>query len=133
MLPLRHAGRWQIASIVLLFAVLAAALTPFVWFWGDRSGGLRFFANMDKWLHGITFLVLAVWFTGMFARGRYVLIAIGLLAFGLIIEALQYLVGYRTADWFDMGANAGGIALGLLLGVAGVGGWCERVESRWAA
>ncbi|MEL7187789.1 MAG: VanZ family protein [Pseudomonadota bacterium] len=132
MLPLRYARRWQIASLLLLFAVLAAALTPVVWFWDDRVGGLRWFQNVDKWLHGATFFILAVWFTGMVARSRYAWVVVGLLVFGFVIEGCQYLVAYRSADWNDAGANAAGILLGITLALVGMGGWCERVEGYWA-
>ena len=57
---------------------------------------------------------------------------IGLLLFGLVIEACQLMVSYRTADWIDVGANAAGIILGLVIGVAGIGGWCLRAEERLA-
>ena len=133
MLPLRFKRRWQIASLLLLLGVLVAALTPVVWFWDDRIGGLRWFDNVDKWLHGMTFFVLAVWFTGMFSRGRYVYVAIGLLLFGVVIEGCQYMVAYRTADWTDAGANAAGILLGMTLALVATGGWCERIEDYWTA
>ena len=131
MLPLRYAGRWRVASLVLLSFVLLAALMPVVWFWGDRVGGLNWFRNVDKWAHGITFFVLAVWFTGMFARRQYILVFVGLLLFGMLIEGSQYLVSYRTADWRDVGANAAGIVLGILVATLGSGGWCQRLEDRW--
>ena len=133
MLPLRHARRWQVASALLLLVVLVAALMPVVWFWDDRISALRWFNNVDKWLHGVTFFVLAVWFTGMFSRNRYGQIAIGLLLFGVMIEGCQYLVAYRTADWTDAGANAAGILLGTTLALLGTGGWCERFEDHWAS
>ncbi len=133
MLPLRFAARWRSASIVLLLFVLAAALSPVFWFWDDKAGGLRWFENTDKWLHGMTFFVLTVWFSGMFPKRRYALMALGLLGFGLVIEACQYSVSYRTADWFDVGANATGIIIGMAIAFAGAGGWCQRVEERWSA
>lgn len=132
MLPLRYSRRWQFASLLLLMTVLIAALMPVVWFWDDRIGGLRWFDNVDKWLHAFTFFVLAIWFTGMVARSRYGYVAIGLLVFGFIIEACQYLLTYRTADWTDAGANAAGILLGVALALLWTGGWCERIEDRWA-
>ena len=133
MLPLRYERRWQVASLFLLLSVLVGALTPVVWFWDDRVSGLRWFDNFDKWLHGITFFVLAVWFTGMFSRSRYAHVVIGLLLFGVVIEGCQYLVAYRTAAWTDAGANAAGVFLGLTLALVGTGGWCERIEKNWVS
>lgn len=133
MLPLQHARRWQIASILILILVLGAALMPAVWFFDSKVAALRWFEDVDKWLHGITFLVLAAWFTGMYQRRSYWRIALGLLAFGFVIEVCQRMVSYRTADVYDVIADAGGIIIGLLIGIAGLGGWCLRLENRWFA
>jgi hypothetical protein len=128
MLPLRHAARWQMASLFLLLIVLAATLMPAVWFWDDRFKALSWFESIDKWFHGITFLALSIWFTGLYTKSAYWRIGLGLLAFGLVIEACQRVVTYRTADWMDVGADAAGIILGLVIGAAGIGGWCLRAE-----
>jgi VanZ family protein len=128
MLPLRHAARWQMASLFLLLIVLAATLMPAVWFWDDRFKALSWFESIDKWFHGITFLALSIWFTGLYNKSAYWRIGLGLLAFGLVIEACQRMVTYRTADWMDVGADAAGIILGLVIGAAGIGGWCLRAE-----
>jgi VanZ family protein len=128
MLPLRHAARWQMASLFLLLIVLAATLMPAVWFWDDRFKALSWFEGFDKWFHGITFLALSIWFTGLYNKSAYWRIGLGLLAFGLVIEACQRMVTYRSADWMDVGADAAGIILGLVIGAAGIGGWCLRAE-----
>ena len=105
---------------------------PAVWFWDDKHGAIRWFQGFDKWLHGVTFLMLSLWFTGLYNKNVYWKIGVGLLAFGLMIEACQRLVGYRTADWMDVGADTAGIILGLVIGAAGVGGWCLRAEGYFA-
>ena len=132
MLSLRYARRWQVASLTLLLLVLAATLMPAVWFWDDRFKAMSWFDGIDKWFHGVTFLVLSVWFTGLYRKRSYWKIGIGLLLFGLIIEACQRMVSYRTAEWLDVGADAVGIILGLVIGAVGIGGWCLRVEERLA-
>jgi len=132
MLSLRYARRWQVASLILLLLVLAATLMPAVWFWDDRFKAMSWFDGIDKWFHGVTFLVLSVWFTGLYRKRSYWKIGIGLLLFGLIIEACQRMVSYRTAEWLDVGADAVGIILGLVIGAVGIGGWCLRVEERLA-
>ena len=116
MLPLRYAARWRAASIFLLLGVLAGALMPAVWFWGDRAGFLSWFVNVDKWLHAATFAFLAVWFGGQYRANRYWRIGVGLLLFGMLIEVCQRMVTYRSAEWFDLVADAAGIAVGLLIG-----------------
>lgn len=128
MLPLRYSRRWQIASLVILFLVLAMALMPAIWFWDDKLKALLVFRGVDKWLHGVTFLALSVWFCGLYPRGSYWRIGVGLLAFGLMIEACQRMLSYRSAEWFDVAADGAGIIVGLVIGIAGLGGWCLRVE-----
>jgi VanZ family protein len=81
-------------------------------------------------LHGITFVFLAVWFAGQYRRKSYWRIAVGLLAFGVLIEACQRLVTYRSADWLDIAADAAGIAVGMAVAMAGLGGWSLWVENR---
>ncbi|NNC57705.1 MAG: VanZ family protein [Woeseiaceae bacterium] len=133
MLPLRHERLWLIASLVLLLVVLAAALVPSVWFWNDKVRVLSWFDNFDKWLHAITFLVLAIWFAGQHGKHAYWRIAVGLLLFGLMIELCQFMVSYRSASLADFGANTAGIITGLAVAAAGLGGWSLRVEDWFAA
>jgi VanZ family protein len=128
MLPLRHTRRWQFASLILLVSVLLAAVSPAIWFLDDRASALRWIQNIDKWMHATTFAVLALWFAGLYRRGAYWRIALGLIAFGLLIELCQLQISYRTADWADVAANAGGIMAGLVIALAGLGGWGRRFE-----
>lgn len=132
MLPLRHARVWRTADVVLLLLVLVFALTPAAWFLDDAARTISWMRNVDKWLHATTFLVLTLWYAGQYRPRSYWRIALGLIGFGMFIELSQRMLSYRTADWLDMGANTVGIIVGLLIAVAGVGGWCLRVE-RWHA
>lgn len=132
MLPLRHRRRWQTASLSLLFVVLIGALVPAVWFWDDKVQGLAWMQGIDKWVHAATFFVLTIWFAGQYRRRSYWRIALGLMAFGLVIEFCQRMIAYRTADWFDVGANTVGIVAGLLVAFAGAGGWCQYFEARFS-
>ncbi|MEJ2257194.1 MAG: VanZ family protein [Woeseiaceae bacterium] len=131
MLPLQHASLWRVLSIVLLLVVLAGTLTPTFWL-DNRAKALSLFAHTDKWLHGLTFAFLALWFGGLVARHRYWVIALGLFAFGLVVEGCQLLVRYRMAEWLDVVANTVGIVGGLLVAAAGVGGWALWLEERYS-
>jgi VanZ family protein len=130
MLPLRYAARWRVASIVLLVVVLAATMMPVVWFWSDRDELSSWFLHADKWMHGITFVVLAIWFAGQYRRKSYWRIGVGLIFFGLLIEACQRLLSYRSAEWFDVAADVAGIAVGLAIALLGLGGWTLWLENR---
>lgn len=132
MLPLRHAHVWRTADVILLLLVLVFALTPAAWFLDDAARTISWMRNVDKWLHGLTFLALTLWYAGQYRPRSYWRIAIGLLGFGLFIELCQRMLSYRTADWLDMGANTVGIVVGLLVAMAGLGGWCLRLEN-WHA
>lgn len=128
MLPLDYSGRWRLAGLVLLLAILLAAVLPSILL------PSRFYINawfgLDKWLHALVFAFLAVWFAGQYQRESYWRIALGLAAFGLLIELLQSTITYRSAEWYDFIADLVGIALGLVIALAGMGGWSLSVE-RW--
>jgi len=128
MLPLRYASRWRAASVMLLLCVLAAALMPAVWFWDDWHGFMNWFVNVDKWLHGITFVFLAIWFAGQYRPSSYWRIGVGLVLFGVLIELCQRMVTYRSSEWFDIVADAAGIVVGLVIASGGLNGWCLQVE-----
>ncbi len=129
MLPLRYSRRWHAASMMLLLFVLAATMMPAVWFWSDRHAFLTWFVDADKWLHGITFVILALWFAGQYRPRSYWRIGVGLILFGFLIEGCQRLVTYRSADWFDIWADTAGIVVGLVIAAAGIGGWSLRIEN----
>lgn len=129
MLPLRYAARWRTASIILLILVLVLTLVPADWFWSDRGEFNTWFIHADKWLHGIAFVFLAIWFAGQYRPRSYWRIGIGLIFFGMLIEACQRLVTYRSAEWFDIVADVAGITVGLVVAMAGLGGWSVWVEN----
>lgn len=128
MLPLRHLRLWRVLSVLILVVVVIAAMSPAFWLFDDRTKALIWFQNFDKWLHGLTFIVLAVWFSGLIAKRSYWIIAIGLMIFGFFVEFCQLQVSYRTADWIDIAANTAGIIIGLAIALAGLGGWGLRFE-----
>ena len=132
MLPLRYTGRWRIAGIVLLLAVLAGTLMPAVWFLAKPKDFITWFMDFDKWLHALTFLFLAIWFSGQYERSSYWRIGIGLILFGLLIEVCRRMVSHRSAESFDLAADVGGVVVGLLIALAGVGGWSLSAE-QWLA
>jgi VanZ family protein len=132
MLPLRHARLWRVLSVLILVFVLLAAMTPVFWVFDNLDDALSWFENADKWLHGLTFVVLSVWFAGLVEKRRYWLVAIGLLLFGFLVEFCQLQVSYRTADAIDILANTAGILIGFTAAMAGLGGWGLRIEDWYA-
>lgn len=128
MLPLRHEKRWRLAGITLLLIVLIGAIVPALPFWPNVSS----FAMSDKWLHAVTFFSLSLWFTGQYRRSYYWRLVVGLIAFGVLIELSQSALSYRSAEWMDVIADICGIAIGLIIAFAGLGGWSLRFE-QWLA
>ena len=122
MLNLRYRPFWIAASVVLVLGVV----------WGSLQTGLggEVPQGFDKVEHFGTYLLLAVWFTGLVARKRWWLVAATLLLLGAAMEIGQYIMqAGRTADAYDMAANTAGIAAGLLLAALLTGGWAQRIES----
>ena len=84
----------------------------------------------DKAEHFIAYVVLSLWFAGIYARSRYWAIALGLTLLGVLIELAQGAMHYgRQADPADVIANCSGIVAGLMLCWFGLGSWMQRVES----
>ena len=127
MLPLRYPLHWQLAGVGFMVIALVAAMLPELPFLTiDPTAPFRI---SDKGLHILTFVYLALWFSGQYARASYWRIALGLVAFGTLIEVAQSLVAYRSAEWLDLSADVLGIAIGLLIAFFGVGGWSARIEA----
>ncbi len=71
--------------------------------------------GQDKVLHGVTFLLLyllgAKAFPGVGYRNR---LFVGLLGYGIAIELLQGLSGYRSMEAWDAVADMAGLLVGRL-------------------
>ena len=122
MLNLRYRPFWIAASAVLVLGVV----------WGSLQTALggEVPQGFDKVEHFSTYLFLAVWFTGLFARPRWWMVVVTLLALGAAMEAGQYIMqAGRAADVYDMAANTAGVAVGLLLAALLTSGWAQRIES----
>ncbi len=124
MLPLRHKKRWRLAGFVLLLGVLVATIMPTLWLWPLPLDILR----ADVWLHLLTFFFLSVWFAGQYSRSSYWRLVVGLTAFGVLIELIQRMISYRSAEWMDLAADVGGIGIGIVVAMVGLGGWSLRFE-----
>ncbi len=127
MLSLRYARLWRLADALLLMLVLVAALLPSM-LWPVRID-VDLGIGVDKLGHAVVFFCLAIWFAGQYRTAALWRVAVGLMAFGLLIEICQSVVGYRSAEWLDVAADAVGIALGIGVALLGAGGWSQRVES----
>jgi hypothetical protein len=122
MLQLRRRRLWIALSMVLLAAVFYVCLQPGL--------GVSVPAGFDKVEHLAAYVLLAMWFTGLVARGRYWAVAAGLLALGALIEVLQWRMNLgRSAEVLDMLANTLGVGVGITIALLATGGWAPRLES----
>lgn len=107
--PLRRPRTWRVLLLMLLMVVCWFAFAPVRF----DDGGLPF----DKLRHVAAFAALA-WVAMVAWAGVPRLaarVALGLLAYGLFIEAVQSRLDGRHASGWDLLADAAGIALGLML------------------
>lgn len=102
---LRLLGVWYRLGGLMLLVVGAASLLP------APDVGVD-----DKTGHVLVYVVLAAWF-GLLADSRIALLCtgLGLFAYGILLELLQWMTTYRFAEWGDVLANLVGIAIGLLV------------------
>ena len=84
----------------------------------------------DKLQHAAAYFLLMVWFSGFYRRAFYPVIAAVLVALGISLDALQGLTVTRFFDWRDIAMNCAGVALGFVVALSLLGGWCQRVEQR---
>jgi len=105
----------MLGSGVLPFAAAGFFLVCFFAF-SPRAPGLDF-ENADKWQHIAAFAALSACAALAHAPGRAGSLRAGawMLAFGLLIEAVQRFIPNRSAEWPDVAADALGIVLGLAL------------------
>lgn len=125
--PLRHLWLWRSVGHALILLSLAAALLP-------APSGVGSVAFGDKLLHAAAFAFLMLWFAQIYAGWRdRRRCALSLIGFGCLIELLQSLVPYRSADGWDLVADVGGVAIGFVLSRTRLGQLLSGLETRPAA
>ena len=122
---LRFARLWSILAWSMVAVALYLSLIP------PSTPYLRvLFQFNDKVEHALCYLVLTVWFTGLYPPSRYVWIAVALLAMGVAVEFLQGWMGIgRHKEARDVYADLAGIVLGLVLALTVLRNWMARFES----
>jgi VanZ family protein len=121
MLPLRYRWWWLGAGVAALVIILALALAPLTTRLPIIQG--------DKVAHALAFMLLTIWFSGVFAPRVAPQLTAALLGYGVLIEILQSFMPYRSADPYDVLSDLVGISAGWLLASVGLRHWCGRVEA----
>ena len=122
MVPLRYPWAWRLAGWFMIAAVVAGSLMP--------GSSVPSTFGHDKVVHAATYFLLMIWFAGLYRRSRHLWIALGLVALGAALDALQSLAPARFFDLRDVAANAIGVFAALLLSYWLLEGWRQRME-RW--
>ena len=108
MLPRIPRTLWILAFFTCLVSVMILALM--------KNPSALLSTGWDKGNHVIAFLVLTCLGRLSFPAQRGLLL-LGLLGYGVLIENLQRLTGYRFGEYQDLAADVVGIVLGYLLAI----------------
>lgn len=123
MRPLRWGLLWLAAGIAATLLGAYLALRPPTQFLPASLG--------DKLQHALSYVAMGLWFGALFQRRYLLRVAVGLFAFGLLIEVLQGAMPFgRAAEWGDVAANSSGILVAMLLTRWLEPSWMQRLE-RW--
>lgn len=96
---------WFACGMLLLLGVAIGSLIPV-----SVQGG------NDKVAHVVIYALLSGWFSLLAGRSELLWRVLpGLIAYGALIEVLQGLTDYRSAEFGDVIANSLGASLGLLV------------------
>jgi len=119
--PARRA--WRTLLLLLMLIICMLAFSP-------RAPSLQF-DNADKWQHVAAFFCLSFCAALSLAPGwrAATTAGLGMLAFGLFIEAVQMHLPARSAEWLDVVADGAGIALGVSAAVLARWLWPRRIRS----
>jgi VanZ family protein len=116
--PLKFARLWFALAYALLAIVALASLLP-----------VPDMGTSDKLLHLLTYTVLSAVFSTLVCRNISLLKVVpGLILFGILLEFLQGLTGYRYLEVNDMLANSVGVFAGLVVRLTPIPLWFRRLE-----
>lgn len=122
----RRPGLWLGAWIAMQCATLVVCLLP-------MPAVAPPVQHFDKLEHLLGYALLAGYAAMLFATPRALAFAaLVLLTLGGLIEVLQSLTAWRSADAGDVGANAVGVALGLCVSVTPMRGLLRWLDRRLA-
>jgi len=111
---------WRLLGFGFVFLILVLSLMPYQF----RST----ISHIDKIYHGVTYALLMLWFAQTYPNRRHLAVAICLILFGGLVELLQSLTGYRSADWLDELTNSVGVVVGWGLFLTPLGRLVEQLD-----
>lgn len=121
--PLRFLIFWRLLGWLLVLGVVYLSLTP-----SPPDLGLEIPAQ-DKFGHLLGYLLLALWFSQTYPWRLQGFFVVFLVSLGVILEIMQYFLGYRNFEYPDMLVNTLGVAGGYLLALfTPAGAILQRLE-----
>ncbi len=104
------AGGWGLVALVAYLSLMPNPPEPFE------------FHMVDKVEHGLAYAAMSWWFCQIYQSVRIrVSVCAALVAYGVLIEILQGMTGYRYFEYADMLADSIGVLLGWLLARTALG------------
>ena len=86
----------------------------------------------DKVMHFVVYFILSAGFMVLVRQqSNIVKVAIGLVLYGVALEFLQGLTGYRMMEFLDMVANSSGVVAGLLVRLTPMPVWFRMLEAKF--
>jgi VanZ family protein len=123
MRPLKFLTWWLLTGWLLVALVITFSLI-------SPPPGLPGLPGVDKLAHLAAYGVLTLWFGFIYLPGlRYVRLGLGLILMGGALELIQEISGHRSMDYYDMLANATGVAMGWVLAQTRLSGVLARFEA----
>ncbi len=120
--PLPHLQLWRWLGRLALAITVVVCLVPMPKSPIPLEGS-------DKLEHALGWLLITLWYAQLTADTRALLArAAGFLALGAGIELAQSLTTWRSADPWDLLANAAGVATGVLIGMSPLRGILARLD-----
>jgi glycopeptide antibiotics resistance protein len=121
MLALRHGRTLLVVGWLLIAAIVFGSLT-------SKGADIRFLFS-DKVRHLSSYLILMVYFSGLYPRERHPMLALAFFLLGAMLEVLQgTLTTTRHMDVLDLTANTLGIVLGFVFARLGLAQWPRLID-----
>ena len=71
----------------------------------------------------LAYFAMMSWFSGLYSKNQYWVIALCLLTYGVFVEFMQSFTPYRYLEFMDVVADLIGIGIGWLAALLGLRNW----------
>ena len=90
------------------------------------------FSYLDKVEHALAYGFMMLWFSHIYQKTQQrMVVAVLLIVWGIVLEYLQRMTGYREFSYADMLANGAGVLFGWALAYTALGRIGARLEAKF--